>query len=81
MAIESISIDKCLNRMRRAKAECEQSRSVEPIHKMFSDLETYVRCHNPDKTALANWARMHQLFDAHFDKWYRAFKSEVQNEQ
>jgi hypothetical protein len=72
--IEPWSIDMCLARLRKCKAEAEQAQSLEPIRKMFAGLTDYVTRHNPNATALANWARMYALWDAHLEPWYREFK-------
>lgn len=72
--LERWSVDACMDRLRRVKAEAEAARSVEPIRTFFTGLTKYVSRHNPDMVALQNWARMYQLWDAHLEAWYRAFQ-------
>lgn len=72
------TVDQCMARLRQVREDAEREQSLEPIQKFFDGLTAYVRRFNPDKNALANWARLQSLWQAHLDSWYLEFQKEIQ---
>ncbi len=67
------SIDKCLGRLRKVKADCIEQNSGLPAEKFFRDLAIYVG-KSEESHVIQNYSRMCLLWEAHFQNWFQDFR-------